>query len=491
MSAVPPVSDAPLSRATASRAPLSRPVSRAAGHSGPVSQSAVSSTSGGSRRASEALMLRAVELGELVRGTTAPNPWVGAVLVTLGASTFVGATQPPPGRHAEIVALEAAREASAETTGATLFTTLEPCSHTGRTPPCAEAIVAAGIKQVFIGVVDPDPNVSGRGIKVLEAAGVEVTSGVAAREVEASLRPYLHQRRSGRPWVVLKLAATLDGRTGAPDGTSQWITSPSARADAHALRARCDAVLVGAGTVRADDPRLTVRDLPLHDPRRKLLDGREAPEASGETAARGYQVATGAQLETSNQLISAGASARLDPRRYVLGEASPQAKVRPCTELSGPLPEILSQLAADGVVELLVEGGPQVAGDFHRAGLVDEYVVYLAPAFMGGEDGLPLLSGAGAPSIDALWRGQITDVSLVGPDLRVTARPADRSGAHRCRSATGSGGTGSGKTVSGETGAGETGRGTVGADSHPADTQQSGTQQSGAQQKDADVHRTR
>lgn len=317
-------------------------------------------------------MGRAIALGEGVRGTTAPNPWVGAVVVTPAGATFEGATEPPPGRHAEIVALDNAREAGADPVGATLYSTLEPCSHTGRTPPCVDAIIASGIARVCVGVGDPDPDVSGRGMQALRSAGIEVLSDVAAEKVNDSLGPYLHQRRAGRPWVVLKLAATLDGRIGAPDGTSQWITSAEARADAHALRARCDAVLVGAGTVRGDNPSLTVRDAP-----------------------------------------------GTDPRRFVLGAAPPGANVHPCTELNGPLTEVLDALAADGVVELLVEGGAHVAGELHRTGLVDEYIVYLAPALAGGDDGLPMLAGAGAATIGDFWRSQVADVRQVGPDLRI------------------------------------------------------------------------
>ncbi|WP_420444209.1 bifunctional diaminohydroxyphosphoribosylaminopyrimidine deaminase/5-amino-6-(5-phosphoribosylamino)uracil reductase RibD [Candidatus Poriferisodalis sp.] len=321
-------------------------------------------------------MLRAVCLGESVRGTTAPNPWVGAVLVTADGDEFEGATEPPPGRHAEIVALDAARESGADLAQATLYTTLEPCSHTGRTPPCVEAIIDARIARVCIGVADPDPNVSGRGTLALRSAGIEVIEGLG--DVVASLGPYLHQRRTDKPWVVLKLAATLDGRIGAPDGTSQWITSAEARADAHALRARCDAVLIGAGTVRADNPSLTVRDAP-----------------------------------------------GTDPRRFVLGSAPSDAKVHPCTEVSGPLPAVLEDLAAEGVVELLVEGGAHVAGEFHRSGLVDEYVVYLAPALAGGADSLPMLAGLGAPTLAEFWRGHISEFHRVGPDLRITLRPVE------------------------------------------------------------------
>ncbi len=355
----------------------------------------------------EGAMLRAVELGEHVRGTTAPNPWVGAVLVTHDGQAFDGATEPPPGRHAEIVALDAARSAGADPAGATLYTTLEPCSHTGRTAPCIDAIIAAGISRVVVGVTDPDLHVAGSGIDALRAAGIEVDVGVAAGAVAHSLRPYLHQRQTGRPWVVLKLAATLDGRTAAPDGTSRWITSPDARADAHGLRARCDAVLVGAGTVRADDPSLTVRELPPADPHRPLLDLREAGD------------------EPADVPFACTAADRLDPRRFVLGMAPAEAKVQPCMEVSGALRSVVPRLADDGVVELLVEGGANVAGELHRDGLVDEYVVYLAPALAGGDDGLPMLTGPGASTIAEFWRGGFADLRRVGPDLRITMFPAE------------------------------------------------------------------
>ena len=384
-------------------------------------------------------MLRAAELGESVRGTTAPNPWVGAVLVTADGRRFEGATEPPPGRHAEIVAFDAARDARSDPAGATLYTTLEPCSHTGRTPPCVEAIIAAGIARVVVGVADPDPNVAGQGVAALRAAGVDVavgagaaSTGHAASGVRQSLAPYLHQRRTGRPWVVLKLAATLDGRTAAPDGTSQWITSPEARADAHALRARCDAVLVGAGTVRADNPSLTVRELPLGDARRALLDMREALRDMQPPAARRPPDVRRADDEAADAPLAPTAVERLDPRRFVLGTAPAGANVQPCTEITGALPAVLGRLATDGVVELLVEGGAQVAGELHRAGLVDEYVVYLAPALMGGDDGLPLLTGAGAASMDGLWRGQMADVTRVGTDLRITMFPAAFPAAPSC-----------------------------------------------------------
>jgi diaminohydroxyphosphoribosylaminopyrimidine deaminase/5-amino-6-(5-phosphoribosylamino)uracil reductase len=197
---------------------------------------------------------------------------------------------------------------------------------------------------------------------------------VGADEAGAQLAPYLHHRRTGRPYVILKLASSLDGRTAAPDGSSRWITGDAARADVHRLRAECDAVLVGAGTVKADDPELTVR-----------LDGYDGRQ----------------------------------PLRVVLGSAPPGARVQPCVELTGDLGDVLDDLGGRGVLQLLVEGGPTVAGAFHRAGLVDRYAVYLAPALFGGDDGRPLMSGPGAPTVADVWRGRIVGVTRLGDDLRV------------------------------------------------------------------------
>ena len=256
---------------------------------------------------------------------------------------------------------------------ATVYVTLEPCAHHGRTPPCTDALIAAGVRRVVVGVLDPDPHVSGRGVQRLRDAGIDVEVGVGAAEVTASLRPYLAHRRRGRPWVVLKLAATLDGRIAAPDGSSRWITGPAARMDVHQLRAESDAILVGAATVRADNPSLTVRE----------VTGR-------------------------------------DPLRVVLGRPPVDARVHPALVHDGPLEPLLDELGRRGVVQLLVEGGARVAASFHRSGLVDQYVLYLAPALLGGDDGVPLFAGPGAPSLAGAWRGRIAD------------RPPARTGpAHR------------------------------------------------------------
>src|SRR2546421_3538656 len=201
-------------------------------------------------------MAAAVALGEQGRLTAAPNPWVGCVLVRdseiVGRGFHRAAGEP----HAEALALA---QAGGRARGATAVVTLEPCTHFGRTPPCTPALVEAGVARVVVAVLDPDPRVSGRGVEELRAAGVAVDVGVGAAEAEASLRPYLHHRRTGRPLCLLKAAVSLDGRTAAADGTSQWITGPEARADSHRLRVESQAVVVGAGTALADRPALTAR----------------------------------------------------------------------------------------------------------------------------------------------------------------------------------------------------------------------------------------
>ena len=323
-------------------------------------------------------MRRAMALAAAVRSGTAPNPWVGCVIVPppgaeAGATTFEGATAPPGGPHAEADALAAAGVLAS---GATLYATLEPCAHQGRTPPCTDAIIAAGVGRVVIGVEDPDPQVAGRGIAALRDAGIEVTVGVAADEVAEQLAPYLKHRTTGHPWVVLKMAASLDARTAAPDGTSRWITGEAARQDvapaAGPLRCRAG----GGGhrpgrRPRADRPARTT--------------GSTTPSRCGSSWAR---------------------------RRRTPGCGRPSSS-------TGDLGDVLAELGRRGVLQLLVEGGATVAHDFHAAGLVDRYVLYLAPAFFGGDDGRPLFAGPGAGTIGDVWRGRLVSVEQLGDDLRV------------------------------------------------------------------------
>jgi len=322
------------------------------------------------------LMREAIALGETARRRSSPNPWVGALIVAPdGVVVGSGATEAPGGRHAEIVALSMAGELAR---GATVVCTLEPCAHQGRTGPCTEALVAAGVARVIVGVEDPDPQVAGAGIRQLVAAGIDVVVGVEAAAVSASLSAYLHHRRTGRPQVVLKLAATLDGRTAAPDGSSQWITGPEAREDAHRLRADADAIVVGAGTVRADDPSLTAR---LDPP------------------------------------------AERQPQRFVLGAIPEGAACLPAESLVGPIDAVLDDLGDRGILQVLVEGGAGVAKQLVEAGCVDRLVLYLAPALFGGDDGRPLFEGAGAATMEGLRRGRFVSVVQVGEDLRVEVEP--------------------------------------------------------------------
>ena len=331
------------------------------------------------------MMRSAMANASTARIRSVPNPWVGAVLVDEYGQVYNGATHRPGGMHAEREALDAAGDAAR---GATLFTTLEPCNHTGRTSPCTEAIIEAGVARVVVGIEDPDINVRGQGIAALRAAGLDVVSGVEADAVATQLAPYITHRSSGRPHVVLKLAMTLDGFIAAPDGTSQWITGAEARRDVHRLRAESDVVIVGSGTVKADNPSLTVRDFTPAD-----LDDELPP---------------------------------LDPWRIVLGVTAAtmqaDAKTAPFESWDGNLEDLLDDLGERGVLQVMVEGGAAVAGSFHRSGLVDEYWLYMAPAIMGGADGRNVFDGEGAPTMSSIQRGSFVGVERLGDDLRLIYR---------------------------------------------------------------------
>ena len=315
----------------------------------------------------------AINAANRARLISRPNPWVGAVVVTQTGEIFEGSTSRVGGPHAEINALTGAGELAR---GATIYTTLEPCDHTGRTGPCTQAIIEAGVARVVVGITDPDEKVSGRGIARLREAGISVEVGVLADEISSQLKAYIHHRKTKRPFVVLKMATTLDGRTAAPDGTSMWITGETARNRVQQLRAESDAVLVGAGTVRADDPQLTVRDI------------------QGDS-----------------------------PRRIVLGEVSKSARVNPCTQWRGELVDLLDELGSQDVLQLLVEGGPTVASAFHRENLINQYIFHIAPALTGGNDSLPVFEMHGISTMSQLWRGKIVASQQLGDDLEIILEP--------------------------------------------------------------------
>jgi diaminohydroxyphosphoribosylaminopyrimidine deaminase/5-amino-6-(5-phosphoribosylamino)uracil reductase len=317
------------------------------------------------------LMLLAVQAGEKARYHAPPNPWVGALIVgEHGEVIAEGHTQVPGEAHAEIVVL---RRAGERARGATMIVTLEPCCHVGRTGPCTDAIIKAGIKRVVVGIIDPDPRMAGQGVALLRASGVDVEVGIEADVVRDQLAPYLWHRITGRPYVVAKFASTLDGVVAMADGSSKWITSEAARRDAHVVRAQSQAIIVGAATVRSDDPQLTAR-----------LD----------------------------DIV-------LEPLRVVLGTAPERARVRPCLERSGDLGLILDELAQHDVIQVLVEGGPTTMSAFFAAGLVNHVVWYQAAAFAGADGTTGALKSLSTSTISQLRRGRLVDVRRIGEDIRI------------------------------------------------------------------------
>ena len=335
-------------------------------------------------------MRRAIELASGRR--THPNPTVGAVVLDRTGTVVGEGWHAGPGTpHAEAVALEAA---GARAAGSTVVVTLEPCSHHGRTPPCADALVEAGVARVVVAVVDPDPLVSGTGIIVLTRAGITVDQGVLRAEAEALDPAYFHHRRTGLPRVTVKVAATLDGATAAADGTSRWITGPAARADGHRLRAQADAVVVGAGTVRADNPRLDVR-----------LDDHAGPQPRPVVFAGAGGLPADAALLARDPIVVATRPIAGWPTTVVAGDRYPDPRAA------------LVALAEAGLLEVLVEGGPTLAGALWRAGLVNRGVFHLAATVAGG---------VGRPMFDGMFRTLgdaspvvVTDLRALGPDVRL------------------------------------------------------------------------
>jgi diaminohydroxyphosphoribosylaminopyrimidine deaminase/5-amino-6-(5-phosphoribosylamino)uracil reductase len=360
-------------------------------------------------------MARAVELAARGLGMTSPNPLVGAVVVAGGRVIGEGWHDGPGPAHAEIAAL---RQAGADAAGATLYVTLEPCAHHGRTPPCAPAVARAGIARVVAATGDPFPEVDGRGFRVLSEAGVDVVAGVLAAEAERQNAGFLKHVRTGLPFVTLKMAASLDGKAAARDGSSRWITGQGAREDVHRLRAAVDAVVVGAGTAAADDPSLTVRLAGYRgrQPRRVVVDGggRTAPTAKLFDGTAPAIVATTPAAPASARAAWDAAGAEV----LVLAAEDGGSGVR--------LPALMEALGEREVQSVLIEGGPTLAWSAIRDGVVDRLVAYLAPKLVGGAAALGLLGGAGVGSIGAAVPLEFESVDRIGADLRIVARPAGR-----------------------------------------------------------------
>ncbi|MFE3557865.1 bifunctional diaminohydroxyphosphoribosylaminopyrimidine deaminase/5-amino-6-(5-phosphoribosylamino)uracil reductase RibD [Streptomyces sp. NPDC059193] len=347
-------------------------------------------------------MRRAVELAARGLGSTSPNPVVGCV-ITDASGTVVGEGwhERAGGPHAEVHALRAAGDAAR---GGTAYVTLEPCNHTGRTGPCARALVEAGITRVVHAVSDPDPQARG-GADTLREAGIAVEAGLLADEAEAGNAAWLTSVRLGRPYVLWKYAATLDGRIAAADGTSRWISSPESRADVHRLRAESDAVVVGSGTLRADDPHLAVRGIAgAVQPLRVVLDTRA-------TVRPGARVLDGA----APTLIAVAEDA--DTRHLTDVELTRL----PAGKDGIRVDALLGELHRRGVRSVLLEGGPTLAGAFVAAGAVDKVVGYLAPVLLGA--GPAALADAGIGTLTDALRLRITETVRIGTDIRITAVP--------------------------------------------------------------------
>ena len=346
------------------------------------------------------MMARALELAGKGLYTTTPNPRVGCV-VTQGESVVgEGWHEKAGGPHAEVVAIE---RAGAKANGATLYVTLEPCNHQGRTAPCSDFVLKNGVKRVVAAALDPNPKAS-RGGEKLAQSGVRFEHGLLAEEAKALNIGFFSRMTRGRPWVRMKIAATLDGRTALADGRSQWITGPEARKDGHRWRARACAILTGIGTVKADDPRLTVREVETpRQPLRVVVDSR-------------LEIADSARiLEGGGALVFCGVQKQRKLAAEILQIPNQEGKV--------DLRKMLEELARRGVNELHVEAGFRLNGSLVREGCVDEFLVYLNPSFLGDE-AQGMLAALGISSLENKKRLSLVSVDRVGEDLRILARPA-------------------------------------------------------------------
>ncbi|MCL1824695.1 MAG: bifunctional diaminohydroxyphosphoribosylaminopyrimidine deaminase/5-amino-6-(5-phosphoribosylamino)uracil reductase RibD [Betaproteobacteria bacterium] len=351
-------------------------------------------------------MARALALAEQGLATTTPNPRVGCVIARDGAIVGEGWHHRAGEPHAEILALSAAFE---PTRGATAYVTLEPCSHFGRTPPCADALIAAGLSRVVVAMEDPNPKVAGRGLNKLRAAGIEVDCGLLADEARELNVGFVSRMTRNRPWLRLKVAATLDGKTALENGLSQWITGSEARADGHRWRARACAILTGIGTVKADDPQLAVRDHPCErQPLRILLDPR-------------LEVAPAAHILQGAPTLIVTAVDNDEARARQLAASGHRILSLPSPDGYVDLHALMRELAKLELNEIHVEAGATLNGALLAAGYVDELLLYLAPLAVGnaarGIFNLPALT-----ALDEAVRFEIRECVRVGGDLRVVAR---------------------------------------------------------------------
>ena len=339
---------------------------------------------------------------------THPNPMVGAVLVRDGRIIGRGYHKRAGGPHAEIMALQ---EAGTKVGGASLYVTLEPCCHHGRTPPCTDALIQAGISRVVAAMRDPNPKVGGLGFQSLRRNGIRAESGLLGAQARRLNEAFCTRVRKGRPWVILKSAISLDGKIAAESGDSRWISSKESRAHAHDLRDRVDAILTGIGTVLGDDPQLTARPRGRNgrDPLRVIVDSRLRIPLNAKALHR----------SSSASIIVAATKVAPERRIRTLRNQGAEVWVLPTRNARVSLRSLLARLAKQEVTTLLVEGGGEVAGAFLRQGLVDRVAFYIAPLLIGGDNAPGPLRGEGATTLSGAWDLRETDVRRMGPDLLV------------------------------------------------------------------------
>lgn len=348
-------------------------------------------------------MKRAIQLAQKGRLTAPPNPWVGCLLVKEGVVVGEGYHISPGRAHAEIVALEKAGVLAQK---ATAYVTLEPCAHHGRTPPCTQALIAAGIAKVVIPFLDPDPRVSGQGVEVLRKAGIEVAVGVCREEAFYSLEPYLHQRKNKTPFCVLKAAVSLDGKIAAQDGSSKWITEEKARYDVQLLRARSQAIIIGSQTAFIDRPSLTVREIPVeHPPLRVVIDSKGIVPPEGplfDTRTVPTLIFTSEQCALKR--IEAWAKKGVE---VLIGQ--------------WPLSAVLEELGKRGVIQALVEGGGGLYDAFLQKNLVHRCILYVGGKLLGA-GGRPFLPHLALPSMNEAIPWVLEEVERFGNDVRLDYR---------------------------------------------------------------------
>ena len=358
-------------------------------------------------------MARAIELADLARGRVSPNPAVGAVVVRDGRIVGEGYTRPPGGPHAEIVAL---REAGDLARGATLYTTLEPCCHHGRTPPCAEAIARAGIAEVRIAVLDPNPKVQGGGCRALEAAGVRIRVGERAAQAREMVEDFAKHILTGRPFVIAKWAMSLDGRIATASGDSKWITGPAARERVHQLRDVVGAIVVGVNTVLADDPQLTVR-LPEGPARRptRVPPWRVVVDSRGRTPLRVRLLSD----DLAERVIVATTTASPEVWRREVRARGARVLALPARDGRVELEALLTALGEEEVTSVLVEGGGTLLGSLFASRLVDKVYAFVAPRIVGGASAPAPVGGPGVSALADSWQLRDVRMERVGDDVLV------------------------------------------------------------------------